>query len=702
MRRHALRNEGTGTRNPVAPRGRRALRALGLGAALAAASSCNNPLPAPATLPLATLGDDIYGVVCDRLGASSFAEDLTGASYQSICHYDATGAYGNSVDISALPPPATPAEITARRLSIAKLERMAQRRGDVVRALNATFPDVMIPDVTTPGAQVGLHAALMAFAQSLTPLYTSNPIVSTGPALMPSQTEAMGRLFGALGTEGTCSSASSLKCSYDSDCGTGATCVNPVREALSHIWGRRGYRPFQVGLGAVRPALAYPNLRALTTSAISLLAPGGSAYAQLQQVLGVLKQEMVTFTPTTPPLTPITITAATDQPSRPRSSLEFTGALLLAQNPAFSTGTPSMFIAQRDLRGIVVPVGNTPGMVGSVPAPFVDLNGDGYADVDAFDRFVDAKGTPLTLDPPFAIPEETTIVRRHLRSPRRLGDQFTYLDTSKALVGGVSSSLIPLLDATVQTTPGDPNGWKQENETLMYALAGAYLLYGNRVQTKYDYATEGPGGTTVAYNGFNPTASPLPDLVHAAGQVIADPDSDAHPPLDARPPPEPREHGGAPHGRGPRLRAIAAAHDAARGGRAPSRRPSLAYTVPIWDEMAQVVSAITKKPGLMAALLGALARPDRGDVTPVRHATNMGDAISKFATFKDQLSYNKHGHALRRLGPRQRYTGGINGPAVEPHRRPQRQRLQRSQDARRQHHCRAPAPTSRACSARSS
>ena len=32
----------------------------------------------------------------------------------------------------------------------------------------------------------------------------------------------------------------------------------------------------QVGLGAVRPALAYPNLRALTTSAISQLAPGGA------------------------------------------------------------------------------------------------------------------------------------------------------------------------------------------------------------------------------------------------------------------------------------------------------------------------------------------------------------------------------------------------------------------------------------------
>ena len=664
MRHRTLRIHAIEGRKP-APAGSsrlRGLRALGLGAVVVAATSCNALDTTRQALPVATLGDDIYGVFCDRLGASSIVEDLSGASYRAICHYDTGGHYGTKVDITGLPAPTTPAETTARRLSVAKLERLAQRRSDVIRALNATLPDVKIPDVTAtaPGAQVGLHAALMAFAQSLTPLYETNPVDMKGDPLVPSQTRAMGRLFGALGAPGTCSS-SARACSYDGDCGTGNTCVVPVRDALSRMWGRRGYRPFQVGLGAVRPALAYPDLRALTTSALALLAPGGGGASELQQVLGVLQQEMITAAPPATPLGYLSIDPATDQPTRPRSALEFTGAFFLAQNDAFSAGTPSMFIAQRDLRGLAVPRGNTPGVVGTVPSPFVDLDGDGYADVDAFGRFVGAGGTPLALDPPFAIPEETTAVVDGFGRPTPSATRFAYLDTSKTLVGGLTPHLVALVDPTVQTKPGDPDGWQQEHETLMYALSGAYLLYGDRVQASYDYSTEGPGGQVVSYRGFDPTTSPLPDLVHAAGQVLAYQDSDAlllsildllqnHEAVVAR-----------LMGAALRLREIAQQHDAAAmNGTEPAA--SLAYTVPIWDEMAQVVSAITKKPGLMAALLGAMANQTL--VTPVTSAygpttQHMGEALSRFCTYKDQLAYNKHGtHYDGSAG------GGINGPAV--------------------------------------
>jgi hypothetical protein len=637
-----------------------AARVAGLGVAILAAGSCNG-FDTTRQGTNATLGDDIYGVMCDRVGASSIVEDPTGASYNSICHYDSTGAYGNAVDVSGLPVPTTPAEIAARKLSVAKMARMAQRRSDLIHAFNAIFPDVMMPDITstTPGAQIRLHTALMAFTQALTPLYTSNPIDGSGEPLLPMQTRALGRLFTSLGAQGTCSSAATTACTWDSDCGTGSTCVNPVRDALSHMWGRRGYRPFQVGLGAVRPALAYPNLRALTTSAISQLAPGGSASTQLQQVFTVLQQELATATPTTPPLTDYTVAAATDQPNRPRSNLEFVGAMMLSQNSAYATGAGSMFIAQRDKRGVVIPMGNTPGVAGTVPAPFADKNSDGYADINAFGQFVGADGvTPLTLDAPFAIPEETTATVDQFGRPTTSSSSFTYLDTSQALVGGLTQSLLPLVNPTIEGTPGDPNGWQNENETLMYALSGAYLLYGNRVQATYDYSTEGPAGQKVTYNGFNPAASPLPDLVHAAGQVIADQDSDAlllsmldllqnHESTVAR-----------LMGAALRLREIAQQHDAmAAMGSEP--KASLAYTVPIWDEMAQVIWNITKKPGLMQALLAALA--DQTTVMPYGNATNMGDALSKFAHFKDQLTYNKQGTHYD--GSPHDSSGGINGPA---------------------------------------
>jgi hypothetical protein len=619
-------------------------RGAALVAVVGVAASCNQFSDVRQALPVATLGDDIFGVFCDRVGASSLTEDLTGGSYAAVCHYDAQGHYSDTIDaahLALLPTPATPAETNARRLSIAKLERMAQRRPDLVHAINATFPDVKIPDITskTPGAQVRLHDALMSFAQSITPLYETNPIVPSGAPLLPSQTRAMGRLFDSMGTS------------------------QGVIGALSHMWGRRGYRPFQVGLGAVRPALAYPNLRTLTTSALALLAPGGAAASELQQVLTVMKQEMLTTTPTTPRLSDFTLDAATDQPNRPRSDLEFASSLFLTQSPAFTTGTGSQYIALRDRRGIVVPAGNTPGKAGTVPTPFADMNGDGYADVDAFGRFVDASGQPLSIDPPFAIPGETKTTPDGFGRPPASATRFSYVDTSTTLLGGLTQHLAPLLDPTVQTAPGDPNGWKQENETVMYALAGAYTLFGDRKPATYDYATEAPAGGPVAYSSFDASASPIPDLVHAVGQILADPDSDAlllslldllqnHESTVAR-----------LMGAALRLRSIAAQHDmAAAAGTEPSA--SLAYTVPIWDQMAQLVWKITQKPGLMQALLAALASPTAVSPSPDKSAEDMGDALSKFVSFRDQLTYNKSGTHYDGSAHDSSYKGGINGPAV--------------------------------------
>src|SRR5262249_1785580 len=155
----------------------------------------------------------------------------------------------------------------------------------------------------------------------------------------------------------------------------------------------------------------------------------------MQQVLGVLKQELDTASPTVAPLPDFVLTdAAAAQPNRPRSDMEFVGALFLSQNDAFATGSTSLFIAQRDRRGLAVPAGNTPGIAGTVPMPFVDLNNDGYADVDAFGRFVGMDGKPLPLDPPFAIPGETTGNVDSFFRPLTSARRFAYLDTGKSLV----------------------------------------------------------------------------------------------------------------------------------------------------------------------------------------------------------------------------------------------------------------------------
>jgi len=59
------------------------------------------------------------------------------------------------------------------------------------------------------------------------------------------------------------------------------------------------------------------------------------------------------------------------------------------------------------------------------------------------------------------------------------------------------------------------------------------VLFGGREAASYDYATETvqPAGASCAgcvpYQRFRGEDSPLPDLLHAAGQLLADPDSDA-------------------------------------------------------------------------------------------------------------------------------------------------------------------------------
>ena len=92
-----------------------------------------------------------------------------------------------------------------------------------------------------------------------------------------------------------------------------------------------------------------------------------------------------------------TVDAATGQPNRPRSTVEFAARLLLDQNPAYASdpSEPSRFISLRDKRGFAVPKGSTPGRRGTIAAPFADLDGDGFADVDPFGRFIDMSKAPL-------------------------------------------------------------------------------------------------------------------------------------------------------------------------------------------------------------------------------------------------------------------------------------------------------------------
>ena len=97
----------------------------------------------------ASLGQEVYGVLCDRLGASVLAEDLDASSYHNLCHPDGDGKYTDTVDTFVLPPVGGTSAMT-RNLAVAKLERLATRRQDLIQAIDVIAPDVEIDDPYPP------------------------------------------------------------------------------------------------------------------------------------------------------------------------------------------------------------------------------------------------------------------------------------------------------------------------------------------------------------------------------------------------------------------------------------------------------------------------------------------------------------------------------------------------------------------------
>lgn len=602
----------------------------------------------------ATLGDDVYGMLCDRIGAAAFSEDLRGESFHAICHFDAAGIYGDRVDTSKLPPVATPAAAEARRLSVAKLERLAVHRARLVPAINSALPDIDIPDPTTaePLDTVSLHSALLTFSQDVTALYESNPYEVGGGPLMPMATEAVGRLFGAI---------------ENSDA---------ARLVLQRQTGRQGYRPHQLMLGGARTLLSYPELRPLLRSQLEVLGPGGSGYAPMQRLLTAAKGELLGVSCELCALPALKVDASQFQPNRPRTAIEIGAELLLDEDAGYAplAGMTPRYITRRDPRGFAIPLGSTPASPGQVPSPFVDLDGDGLADVNGFGRFIDGQGAELPVAEPFAIPDVTGFASDAFGRPATL--VFEYLDINQTLGSAVLRDMLPLLDPIRYTAEGTPQPWLQEKEGLMYALAGLPLLLGPRLPAQYDHASgtivpEGqncgsapPGDGTGAavpctsYDRFAAEKSPLVALMHALGPLIGDADSDLiFSALDTLL----RDH---EHvvarlvGAALATKAMADAHDLkAASGTVP--KAELPYEVPVWDEVAQVVSRMAERPGLIAKLLDAMADPvivsshSQHPLIPGDKAAHFGQTLARFMAMRDRYSYNRWGSAA-----------DINGPAI--------------------------------------
>ncbi len=363
---------------------------------LVTAAACADGDPGPRVAPArGTVGTEIFGVLCDRIGAGALREDLSGASYAAICHRDpTTQSFADHVDASLLPTPPDPAAATERVADIARVEALVPRRPDFIAALDAIVPaGVSLPvtnaagtDACTTGETRALSDEVASFMARLAPSYDDGTI--------PEGTRSIARLVQAVQS-------------------------TPVDiPALARLGARDGYRQEDLALGALRPALAYPGLRDLLGNLARLLSvdsqPGspapvpGPLVPLLEALTSAASDEAQTVTADAP-LAPLTTTIDPNRGigalSRARSPLEVIGTIVTTQDPAFGAGTTRP-IVRRDVRGMATVVAQN----GLIPAPFVDANGDGLADVGADGYFVTSNGAsaPAPFLKPWDAPDGTT------------------------------------------------------------------------------------------------------------------------------------------------------------------------------------------------------------------------------------------------------------------------------------------------------
>ena len=577
----------------------------------ASGASCSDFDATRTPPPQASLGEEIYGVVCDRVGAQSLHEDLTGASYAGICHRLPDGTFASQVDTSQLPalvdgatdasgkPVPLARQQQDRAYGIARVETMGKHRTDLIEALDATFPDKTIPikDITNPdptqsctaaAAPGSLHTELANLLGRFDPLYDDGTI--------PQATEALADVANAFHA--------------DADAQT-AWAIDDARA---------GYRPIDMALGVARSVTSYPGLRDFADSALSLLSADsdpyassptpGAAHTQLESLLAAGRAELAnaTVSPALPLLT-VTVDPQTNRTllSRPRNDLEFLQSIFYAQDASFGAGQ-AHYIAARDPRGyaVVSPIG------GKIPAPFVDADGDGLADVDGFGQFVTTGTTPapspfLAVGAPNAVARDT--FGRALPSS---GGAPIYgsLDTSHTYTASLAHTLQPLVDPN----PAD------SRETLMNLLAGAYVIAGARTPgTTKSYAD----GQKVTYSAFGAASSPLLDLIYAFGSILADPTADdtlsfAEALVKGNPNDVARVTGDILYSKD-----IANADSTAH----------LPATSTLWDELIDVAIEIEQEPGLLEDVLRAFGNPA---------TVSLGSVFGGYAQYDDRISYDRN------------------------------------------------------------
>jgi hypothetical protein len=393
-----------------------------------------------------TLGQEIVYTFCMRMASDAFPNDVSGLRWHGVCRATDT------------PPMDTPPRVTA----------LLHNRDRLARALDSVMPPMT-------------HDDLGNFLGDMLPFYDPpRERLPTNTRLIASLLESVEADSDALG-------------------------------ALARIGSRVGYRPLRLALGTIRPILSYPDFDHFAGVALHALVdlpptlPGGTddgaVAPQLTNVEAALGMYLAAMQPAAP-------LAAGEL-----SNLQLARNLLFTADPLFGSGT-AHYVVARDDRGIVAPYSGTtpptfvftPPVGGTVPAPFVDNNGDGLADVDSLGRFVDGSGMLLHLPTPLPSRNEGAIAR----SPGGLAIDatstlpiYSYFDADQTLLAGVIREGLPWFRGT--------------HPVILDLTHGLPTLLGPPVA----HASHHYGMATLDYPGFDTTTSPAVDIVYALAAMMA-------------------------------------------------------------------------------------------------------------------------------------------------------------------------------------
>ncbi len=502
--------------------------------------------------PRGTLGTELFTLICDRVGAQSLPEDITGQSFHAVCHADREGLFADRVDLRFLPelPSAsidragnevTTETLRARRkYHIDRIERLGAHRDELVLALDDLVADETIARKDTTNAdpaqtcnQEGtttLHQELPAFLERITSLYNDGTL--------PELTRAFGRTLGDVES------------------------AEDAREALARLEARKGYRPPALSQGIAKPILSYPGLvdlantllKSIATDSDALspepildstglrIAVAGPAQPAFQNLLAALhekQREPESHASATRLSTQVDPRTGWTVLSRPRSSLELAQAVLLSTDDSFARTTlpdTVRYVVKRDARGVAAVEARN----GQLPSPFVDDNKDGLADLDSLGQFVVAgTSTESTTPSPFHIPKfgsGTSTIKRDSAGRALASDNkpvFASLDLTRTALSSLRADLRTAVDP-------DP-----KYDVLGKLAAGLPVALGRRgAVTAKEYAADssladdwklrfnepvprdlGKTPNTITYRPISAESSPLYALVRALGRLLSKPNA---------------------------------------------------------------------------------------------------------------------------------------------------------------------------------